>query len=492
MNMSAQGPAATKPIHSWLRSIRLAYVPGALTPLLEAMLNDLLGHFRRHGHQVQGVPEDATDVILTTAPFGEDVDWREALLLSARRRFELSQTPTVYTVLHASTLGFQSLLEHFEAALAKARPDPADFDFPGLAPQAHRVLFGQGRRGGPILSLTRLVQAQAKSIRVLLLVGDERPRAMYHFDLVGGHPCSEADDLSSFYDDIVFRTATSVCTYEVTEHQVVGQPIAFPLWQRLDTPAAMRIAGQQLGKQDFFTEMVRIDDLVQVPAVGDAVASQYSEGCFSTWDPSLEALVTTVTGSARPLNKDDVTEDDLAVIVGVRPDGRGALVRHVEGKSNAPPSSESVEMMDMDSELPTVRLDSVVGRPAVGPVARSKLHSHRGISAYRPEHVEFVTLAAPYYHYPVSCATNAQAQGIKDAFARSEALQNPEDARSVVFTVLPCHGVVIVEKWLPGKAPFQAIWEGMEAGYLEIENQIPQGPLQYVPGARDRRVLQTP
>jgi hypothetical protein len=133
-----------------------------------------------------------------------------------------------------------------------------------------------------------------------------------------------------------------------------------------------------------------------------------------------------------------------------------------------------------------------VGRPAVGPVARSKLHSHRGISAYRPEHVEFVTLAAPYYHYPVSCATDAQAQGIKDAFARSEALQNPEDARSVVFTVLPCHGVVIVEKWLPGKAPFQAIWEGMEAGYLEIENQIPQGPLQYVPGARDRRVLQTP
>jgi hypothetical protein len=337
--------------------------------------------------------------------------------------------------------------------------------------------------------LERVLQAQSKSIRVLLLLGDETPTAMYHFDLVGSHPCSLADDLPSFYDDIVLRTVTTMSTYEVTDHQVVGEPVPRALWQRLDTPAAMRLAGQQLGKQGFFTELVRINDLVQVPSVGDAVADQYSEGCFSTWDPALGALVATVTGSARPLNKDNITEEDLAVIVGVRPDGRGAQVRHVEGKSNVPPSSESVEMMDMDGALPTVMLDSVEGRPAA-PVSRSKLHSHRGIGAYHPEHVEFVPLDPPYYHYPVSCASHAQAQAIKGAFARSEALQNPEDNRSVAFTVLPGHGVVIVEKWVPGKAPFQVIWEYMAAGYLVVDNRIPQGPMTYVPGRTELMVLQ--
>jgi hypothetical protein len=280
-------------------------------------------------------------------------------------------------------------------------------------------------------------------------------------------------------------------TYEVTDHQVLDEPVPRELWQRLDTPAAMRRAGQQLGKQGFFTELVRINDLVQVPSVGDAVADQYSEGCFSTWDPTLEALVATVTGSARPLNKDNITEDDLAVIAGVRPDGRGALIRHVEGKSNMPPSSESVEMMDMDGVLPTVALDALVGCPAV-PVSRSKLHSHRGIGAYHPAYVEFVPLDPPYYHYPVACASQAQAQAIKETFARAQALQNPDDARSVVFTVLPGHGVVIVEKWLPGKVPFQVIWEYMDAGYLAVENRIPQGPLAYVPGAGDLMLLQAP
>ena len=35
--------------------------------------------------------------------------------------------------------------------------------------------------------------------------------------------------------------------------------------------------------------------------------------------------------------------------VGHRADGRGARVRHVEGKRNDPPSSEAVEMMDADT-----------------------------------------------------------------------------------------------------------------------------------------------
>jgi hypothetical protein len=479
-----------RPTHPWLRRTSVAAVPGSTTSLLDKVMRNLLHHFGLRGHQVQAAPDDHTDVILTTAPFGRPLGWREALIFTARHRFGLSRQPTLYTLMHVLPAELQHLLDHFRAVLAKEPPHPADYAFPGLSPQACHVLSEQGRRGGPILAVERLVQAQSKSIRVILVVGDDRPLAAYHFDLVGAHPRSEAEDLASFYDDIVLRIVTTVNAREVTEHQVIGEPIPCATWRRLSTPAAMCVAGQRLGERSFFTQMVRIADLVPVPAVTDAVASQYSEGCFATWDPALGALVATVTGSARPVDKGSITEDDLAVIVGVRPDGRGALTRRVEGKRNAPPSSEAVELMDMDGPLPSIDLGPAWGTSARVPVARSKLHGHRGIAAYDPRRVEYVPLDPPYYHYLVSCATDAQARGIKRCFARSEALQHPDDPRQVVFTVLPGHGVVIVEKWVVGAAPFQVMWESMDGGYLQVDNRIPQGPMAYVPGPGGRMVLE--
>jgi hypothetical protein len=113
------------------------------------------------------------------------------------------------------------------------------------------------------------------------------------------------------------------------------------------------------------------------------------------------------------------------------------------------------------------------------------------VAAYDPRHVEFLPLDPPYYHYLVSCATEAQARGIKEAFARSDALNHPDDPRQLAFTVLPGHGVVIVEKWVAGKAPFQVMWEAMDAGRLEPANEIPQGPMEFVPDADGRMVLRT-
>jgi hypothetical protein len=90
-----------------------------------------------------------------------------------------------------------------------------------------------------------------------------------------------------------------------------------------------------------------------------------------------------------------------------------------------------------------------------------------------------VPLEPAYYNYPVTCATEAQATGIKNAFSRSQALNNLNDPRQVVFTVLPTHGIVIVEKWVFGKAPFQTIWEYFEDGDLLVSNRVPQGNLEY-------------
>lgn len=139
-------------------------------------------------------------------------------------------------------------------------------------------------------------------------------------------------------------------------------------------------------------------------------------------------------------------------------------------------------MIEMDVELPHVTLGSGWDAPATVPVIRSKLHGHRGVSTFDPEVVEYVPMDPAYAHYLVSCGSDAQAQGIRRAFAQSTALRHPSDKRRLVFTILPGHGVVIAEKWVPGTVPFQVIWEAMDHGQLGIAPRIPQGPLHYENG----------
>lgn len=484
------GPTPTDmPIHDWLRQVHVAFAPDGTSPLLEETLSGMRRHFDRHGHVVQETPNDQTDVIVTTAALGDLVHWRRALIFSARQRYKLDHTPVFVTVVHARPGQWQALLSRFSHALEKAAVDPADYDFPGLSPQAYMVLHEQGRRGGPILAAERLVQAQIKSIRVLLVIGEDQPQLAYHFDLVGAHPASDGRDRARFYDDIVLRLVTSLSAQEVNHHVTVGDQVDRVAWDRLVTPAAMCNAAQEFGRRSFFTDTVHIANLVQVPSVSSSVASQYSEGCFATWDPQLSALIATMTGSARPVDKKAITEDDLAVIVGVRPDHMGALVRAVEGKHNDPPSTEAVELYDMDDGLPRIDLGPEWGLQNNVPVIRSKLHGHRGIRAYDPHTVEYVPMAAPYFNYLVTCGTGAQAAGVKDAFGRSRALRNPEDPRQIVFTILPGHGIILVEKWVPDKVPFQVLWEAMDTGQVQIDSYVPQGPMAYLPDKTGMIVL---
>ena len=153
MSTALKESTTARSTHPWLRKIHVAFVPGPMTPLLDEVMDGLERLFRRLGHQVQPAPDDDTDIILTTARFGEPLGWRDALLFTAHRRFNLSHTPTLYTLVQVSLTKFQQLLDHFQTILAKEPPDPADYDFPGLASQAYRILFEQGRRGGPILAL---------------------------------------------------------------------------------------------------------------------------------------------------------------------------------------------------------------------------------------------------------------------------------------------------------------------------------------------------
>lgn len=478
------------PVHDWLRKIRVGFVPGAITPLLEQTAQGLLEQFAKNGHSVLSTPRGEVDALLTTAIYGEAIDWRDALFFTAKRRLDLPAQPTVFTLLHIRPDQFTDLLASLSMALSKEAPDPADYPFAGLSPRAFTTLHEQGRRGGPILAAIRLFQCQTMCIRLIVVVGEDQPLEAYTCDLVGAHPRTDATHPEIFYGDLMLRIVTAVSTREITAHERVEPDIPQVVWKTLSTPAAMQTAGLEFGKRQFFTRMVVVSDLVSVPMLNQAISRQYSEGCFATWEPHLQALITTITGSARPVDKGRLTEDELAVIAGVRPDGLGARVRHVEGKRNDPPSSEAVELMEMDASLPRITLGWGAYAGALVPVARSKLHGHRGVRSFDPQRIEHVHLPAPFYRYPVSCSTEAQARAICEAFTHSQALQNPTDPRQVVFTVLPGHGVVIVEKWVEGKAPFQAIWEAMDDGALEIYPMVPQGGLSYRLDGAGRMVLE--
>jgi hypothetical protein len=466
-------PALHTPTHSWLKQLTISYVPGPSTGLSEQVARDLLGYFQQEGHSTPASPSPETDVILTTVRLGEPLGWRDALMFTARRRFGLKHVPTVFTIVHATPARFKEWLAKVEDVLKQGAETAAPFD--GVPASASRTLFTQGRRGGPILYMERILQIQTKSIRVLLVVGEERPHYAFLFDLVGAHPQIRFEEPQAFYKDIATRVLTAASTSEITNHETIEPPITRQEWEGLATIEQMTRASHELGKRDFFTEMIKVSQVAEIPGFSEAISQQYSEGCFATWEPRIDGLLTTITGSARPVRKENITDKDLAVIAGIKPERDGALIRKVEGHPNHPPSSEAVEMIGMDLSLPRItRTDG-----AQVPVIRSKLHGHRGVRAFDWTRVEYVPLPESYLHYPVSCSTDAQYRAVQEAFANSYSLQNPQDPRQIVFTVLPGHGVVIVEKWVDGKAPFQILWEAMDTKIIEITNHIPQGPFAF-------------
>ncbi|MFY9344916.1 MAG: hypothetical protein WAT39_20655 [Planctomycetota bacterium] len=470
------------PPHRFVRKVHLAAVPGPSTPLIDAVLTGLQRAFTTLGHHWGPTPDARTDAFLTTARLHEPVSWRTSPLFVGRKHWNLQHKPATYAVVQATPAALAQLIAHFEAALAKPA-DPANFALPGLAPKAWQVLHDQGSRGGPMMCVARLLQSQSKALRVLLVVGDDRPEAGYLFDLAGAHPRIERAEPERFFGEVALRIATHLSTREVTMHQVRGDTIPRARWLASQAPAAMLHVSRELGAREFFTRMVRVADLVDVPMLTDALAQQYSEGCFATWDPVLRAQVVTVTGSSQPVAKMCIVEHDLAVIGEVLDGGHGVAVHPVEGLRNDPPSSEAVEFEAIDAQVPRLTVPAAFGVADAVPAVRSKLHGHRGVAGYDPRTVEYVPLAPPYFDYLVSCSTEAQAHGIADAFGRSRSLRDPADPRTVVFTVLPGHGMLMVEKWVPGRKPFEELLSAMDEKRIDICSRVPQGWMRYAPVA---------
>ena len=84
-------------VHFWLRKTHVCFVPGdSVTPLAFEVSDKVMYQFDQLGHIVQYTPDDNTDIILTTAPFGEPISWRKSLTFVGRMKFKLSHSPKVF------------------------------------------------------------------------------------------------------------------------------------------------------------------------------------------------------------------------------------------------------------------------------------------------------------------------------------------------------------------------------------------------------------
>src|SRR5258708_39471059 len=103
----------THQVHTWTHPISIAYMPGDETPTLDLASRALLDWLRDAGCTITDLPDNKTDLILTTRRFGNVVGRDEALFFNAKRQYRLSNRPQVLTVADVPESEDQALVAHF-------------------------------------------------------------------------------------------------------------------------------------------------------------------------------------------------------------------------------------------------------------------------------------------------------------------------------------------------------------------------------------------
>ncbi len=485
----------TQSLHAWVHPIRVAFVPGQLSPVTQLITDRLLAWLKTNGSTVDAQPARDTDLVITTACMGDVISRDASLFFNAKRWYRLARRPQVLTIVDVPESDYEHWLTHFEALARLPESAVAEQQYPGLGAQAAQVIAHQARRGGPDLAFCRLLQAQVLSIRVMAVhTVDGRPVRAMHYDLAGARPVSDATDLEAFAHEVGPRLLAATCAEEANRHIFDDDPIPAEHWAALRTPDDMIRAGEAFTRFGFFTEPILVERLLGFGGISEVISAQFSEGCYAVYEPEVGGLITTASGSSRLVDKRAISRADQAVVVGVRPEGDGAVVRPVAGRERVAPSVEAVEMFSLCRAAGEHMRRGRPGTPESVPNIRAILHGHLGVAAYDPARVEAVSLEPTYYTQLVSCGTVPLAQATAAAFGRSTALRDLDDPRRVAFLEQPGHGVVVVEKWPPAgqdEPAFSAIQQCLEDGALQVALAIPQGRVCWAPAsdAADTRRL---
>ncbi|MFE9708439.1 hypothetical protein [Streptomyces sp. NPDC005930] len=305
------------------------------------------------------------------------------------------------------------------------------------------------------VEIGRTVMARTAAPRVVLVNRNGHEATL--FTLEGGHP-TETEHLA---DRIRDRLVTAACARDVGDrYKVLRDAVPAAAWAESPTPGHLAAAGRRMGDLGLLSEPVRIDRYVS-----DTLASLYreymgwkrlSEGMLFLYDPGLDAVVVTASGSW-DVDKRALREDEVTILHTQTRDGH-LRVLAPEGVAPKGPSVEAWEVCALLSAVPTVRLSrSPSGNwepdpegDRTAPIIRGGVHAHVGVSWADATVIESVEPNRELYPYGFGCGTDLMADVAADTVARSRAVTDPEDVRRYVRWPMLYHGEMAVELWKPG------------------------------------------
>jgi hypothetical protein len=448
----------------WFRPCRIAIGPAPPGDrVLEALLPRLETAFQEQGHTVVARPDADTDITLACAeipqgsqPLAERIPERERPLL----------------VEVAAQAGLRRRPENL-ITLVTVTEDVGEWPHTEVVEVARRAM---ARLGTP---------------KLVFCVGDTATgdlRATVLCTLEGGHP-TDRDRIAERLRD---RLVAAACAREVTgRYEVVRDAVPLERWQQTSVPDALVAAGRRMDQLGLLPAPKRVSGYVsgRLARLYERLLGikGFSEGMLFAYDPSLEALLVTASGSwevdKRALRRDEV------IPVRAGRDGRLEVLAP-EGVDPKGPSVEAWEMVALLDAVPRVRLrpDGDGGwlpdpdGEVEAPVIRGGVHVHVGVTGVDQTVVESLPANREQFPFGFGCGTDLMCQVAEDAAARSRAITDLDDPRAYVRWPMLYHGDTLVELWKPAAGP-----EPLE-GLLDLFDPAAVGAVAYDPHHIDQPV----
>lgn len=338
-----------------------------------------------------------------------------------------------------------------------------------------------------VVLAARTAMGRFGAAKVLFVTRGSAPRQVAEATLCtmeGGHP-TERHNVA---DRIRDRLVTAACATEVGEYyDIVRDALPAEAWQASPTPQALVSAGRRMGDLGLLAAPVRIADFVS-PQLADMYelymgVRGYSEGMLFAYDPDLECLIVTGSGSW-DVDKRALTREQIVAVDPHLVDGRRLRVLAPHGTLPLQPSVETWEICALMEAVPKVR----VSRDEAGhwrldpngerqvPMIRSGIHAHVGVTGSDTSVIETIEPDRQQFPYGFGCGTDLTMEVARTTIARSAAVHDPDDNRHFVRWPLLYHGEMAVELWKPGprREPFTGLLDLYGTAVQYTPDDVPQ------------------
>ncbi|MGZ3113762.1 hypothetical protein [Streptomyces sp. H62] len=340
---------------------------------------------------------------------------------------------------------------------------------------------------GEVIAAARTAMGRLGAAKVVFVSRGDAPGQVREVTLCtmeGGHP-TEVSDIADRMRD---RLVTAACARQVAEdYDTVRDAITPQAWQNSPAPGQLAAAGRRMGELGLLSPPLKVSDFVS-----EQLADMYelymgmrgfSEGMLFAFDPDLDCLVVSASGSW-DVDKRTLKREQTVAVEPRLADGRRLRVLAPTGVLPMQPSVETWEICALMEACPTVRvtkdpsgtwlLDPDGEREV--PVIRAGIHAHVGVVSSDDTVIETVAADREQFPYGFGCGTDLTVEIARDTVRRSHAVNDPADERTYVRWPLLYHGEMAVELWKPGlpAEPFHGLLDLYGTAVQFTPDDIPQ------------------